>query len=110
MGYFVPPADIDNAVVELRRLDGRRVRTVTGRSCWHPATRWRTLPDGSPEAAPYPHYGIVTVDGVTEVVEHRPDDRFAITDDAELVRMALESIARGECRREPDDDSMPPPK
>lgn len=109
MSYFVPLMDIDNAVIELRRPDGRRVRTITGKSCWHPATRWTKLPDGSFQAAPDPHFVIVTAGGVTDVVEHRSGPGFGMSDDPEILRQALESVARGECRGQPDNDSMPPP-
>jgi hypothetical protein len=57
--------------------------------------------------APYPHYVIITVDGVTEVAEHNKDDRVAFTDDPDVIRQAVDSVRRGECRGTPDVDPAP---
>lgn len=102
--YYVPPAPdlINNTVILMRDRSGRTIETVTGNSCWHPATRWTPNGDGSFTPAPYPHYIIVTVRGAMEVIEHPGmTNRFLVTDDPSVLQQARDSLARGECRREP---------
>jgi hypothetical protein len=104
LSYYVPPAPdlINNTVISMRDRNGRTIQTVTGNSCWHPATKWTSNRDGSFTPAPYPHYIIVTVNGVMEVIEH-PDrtNQFRVSDDASVAQQARNSLAKGECRREP---------
>jgi hypothetical protein len=50
---------------------------------------------------------IITVAGVTEVVEHNGGEGFTLSDDPQLIRQALDSLARGECRGSPDVDPAP---
>jgi len=102
--YYAPPAPdlIDNTVISMRHRSGRTIETVTGPSCWHPATRWTPNRDGSFTPAPYPHYIIVTVGGAMEVIEHPGmTNRFRVSDELSVVQQARDSLARGECRREP---------
>jgi hypothetical protein len=101
--YYAPPAPdlINNTVISMRDRSGRTIETVTGNSCWHPATTWTPNGDGSFTPAAYPHYVIVTVRGAMEVVEHPGmTNQFLVSDDPAVVQQARDSLARGECRRE----------
>jgi hypothetical protein len=52
--------------------------------------------------AALPQYVVVTVDDVTEVFVHAGlNNRVAFTDDPELVQVAVDSVARAECRLVP---------
>ena len=93
---------MNNTVISMKDRHGRTLQTVTGASCWHPATRWTPKGDGTFTPAPYPHYLIVTVDGMMEVVAHPGRNAlFAISDDQGVIQEARESIAKGECRDAP---------
>jgi len=101
--YWGSPFDVDDAEFIMRDLKGNRINRVLGRSCWHPKTCWTPNGDGSFTPAPLPHYIIVTVDGVIEVISHPVlGPVFEVNDDPEVVRQARESLAKGECRKEPD--------
>ena len=95
------PGLFDDTEINIEDKHGRTIQSFTGNSCWHPATRWTPNGDGSFTPAPYPHYMIITVGGDIEVFEHRGTDRFFISDGEDIIRIARESIARGECRHEP---------
>jgi hypothetical protein len=102
LSYYVPPAPVDDTVVSVKDFSGRTLQTVTGVSCWHPATRRTLNGDGTFTPAPLPHYVIVTVNASMEVVVHaHRDNVFSISDDPSVVGQARESIARGECRKTP---------
>jgi hypothetical protein len=96
--YYVPPVPdlIDNTVIYMRDRNGRTFETVTGNSCWHPATRWTPNGDGSFTPAPYPHYTIVTVNGAMEVIEHPGmTDQFLVSDNPLVIEQARDSLAKG---------------
>lgn len=95
--YWTPIADVDDVTVYVKDRSGRRVFNLTGRSCWHPATHW---PMGGP-VAPDPHYVILLVGGIVDVAEHSHND-WRMTDNADILATARESIARKECRHSPD--------
>jgi hypothetical protein len=104
LSYWVSltPGLANDTVITVRNRQGRTLQTVTGNSCWHPETRWTPKGDGTFTPAPYPHYMIVTVNGVMEVVSHPGrNDLFAISDDQAVVTEARESVAKGECRHSP---------
>ena len=84
--------------------DGRPIDRTTGDMCWHPATQWTANADGAFVPAPYPHYMIVSVRGVVEVIEHVAlRGFFTVSDAPAVVDEARASIERGECRQLPDD-------
>jgi hypothetical protein len=51
--------------------------------------------------APDPHYVILVVGGTVDVAEHSRGD-WRMTDNADILAAAKESIARKECRHSPD--------
>jgi hypothetical protein len=51
--------------------------------------------------APEPHYVILIVGGVVDVAEHTGGD-WKMSDNAEILAAARESVANGECRHSPD--------
>ena len=91
-----------NAVVIMRDKTGRTLARVVGQSCWHPATRWVPNPDGKTFTAPFIRHTIITANEIMDVVEHRREPRFYMTDNEKLIQQARESIGRGECRASPD--------
>lgn len=95
--YWTPIADVDDVTVYVKDRNGRSLTNLTGRSCWHPATHW---PDGGP-VAPDPHYVILVVGGIVDVAEHWHGD-WRMTDNADILAAAKESIGRKECRHSPD--------
>jgi hypothetical protein len=76
--------------MELVDHNGRSLASATGQMCWHPAMRDKINDRGGLGADSYPHYIILTVHGITEVVEHRRDSFFSVTDDPTLVAQANE--------------------
>jgi hypothetical protein len=95
--YWAPLFDVDNVTVYVTDRNGRKIVNLTGRSCWHPATHW---PMGGP-VAPEPHYVILIVGSVVDVAEHSRGD-WKMTDNADILATAKDSVARRECRHEPD--------
>ena len=101
--YYTTQGVMDDAVMELVDQNGRSLASATGQMCWHPAMRDKTNDHGGLGQNSYPHYIILTVHGMTEVVEHRRDSFFSVTDDPTLVVQANESMSKGECRKEPSE-------
>jgi hypothetical protein len=99
--YYVPPVRMDDAVLELVTVSGGSLERATGQTCWHPAMHAKTNAQGGLNPDSYPHYVIVVVRGITEVFEHIHGPVFRVTDDEKLVVQAQESVAKGECRKEP---------
>ena len=97
MWYWTPIADVDNVTFYVNDRSGRSVADLTGRSCWHPVTHW---PQGGP-VPPEPHYVILIVQETVDVAEHSRGD-WRMSDNAEILAAAKESIARKECRHSPD--------
>lgn len=96
------PEHVDNTVFYLHRSGGGLVQTITGKRCWHPKTRTTADPDGPSNPQADSDYVVVTVNGLTEVIQHNgTNNRFAISDDPVLIDQALRSVAARECRRSP---------
>jgi hypothetical protein len=101
--YRSSPGSGLRVVFVMQGLDGRPIDRATGGMCWHPATHWTPNPDGAFVPVPYPHYVIVSVRGVVEVIEHVGlRNLFAVSDAGPVVEEALAAIERGECRHLPD--------
>ena len=91
-----------DAEFELKNRWGTSLADVVGRSCWHPRTRYIHNADGTQRPPGGPEFMIVKVTDVVDVVEHNHVPAvFRMSDDPRILREAGESIARGECRREP---------
>jgi hypothetical protein len=99
--YSAALLDIDDVVITLVDTRGWSLATATGRVCWHPAMHEKTNHLGGFDPDSYPHYVIVTANGVTEVIEHSHGPVFRVTDDPILVSQAKDSLSRGECRQNP---------
>jgi hypothetical protein len=101
--YYVPPLSVDDVVMALvDRRHGQTLSKVTGRACWHPQidTIKRSLQGGF-ERGSEPRYTIVRAAGLVEIIDHPiPGPMFRITDDPALVKEAIDSLQRGECRKE----------
>jgi hypothetical protein len=85
MTYYIGLFGGSTANFVLRDHDGRKVAEVEGpvRDS-HPLT---LVPDPGTGPLPYPNYAVVTIDGTTEVIEHRQRGPvFYIADDPELRR------------------------
>jgi hypothetical protein len=82
MTYYTSPLG-STARFVLTNRDGRRLSEVEGRiRDGQPLTLGQ---DSGAGALPYPNYAVVTIDGITEVIEHRRmESVFYITDDAAL--------------------------
>lgn len=82
MTYYTSPFG-SKARFVLSKRDGGRLSEVGGRiRDDQPQTLGQ---DSGVGALPYPNYAVVTIDGITEVIEHRRmEPVFYITDDAAL--------------------------
>ena len=102
--YRSSPVSRLHAEFVLLGPDGRTIDRATGVMCWHPDTQWTANPDGAFVPAPNPHYVIVSVRDVVEVIEHVGlRGLFTVSDAPAVVEEARASIERGECRQLPDD-------
>lgn len=86
MTYFVGLIGGTTANFVLRDSEGHKLVEVEGRvRDDQPLT---LVPDPGTGPLPYPNYAIVTIDGVTEFIEHREKGPlFYVTDDADVRRM-----------------------
>lgn len=98
---YYPPLLPSATVLELLDSNGRAIAHANGRMCWHPAMHDKLNEYGGLNPDSYPHWVIVTVNGLTEVLEHRYSSQFRVVDDVTLVAQAKESVSKGECRKEP---------
>lgn len=91
-----------DAEFELKELSGTTILDLTGPSCWHPRTRYTHNADGTQSPPGGPEFVIVKVRNSVDVVEHgHVPAVFRMSDNPGILREARESIARGECRRDP---------
>ena len=102
LSYYTPPVTTDDAVLTLFDRVGHRIGEVSGKMCWHPRidklkrNEW----GGFDKGVEHPRYVIIRVGEVIEVVDHpAPGSWFRVTDDAEIVKEALDSLKLGECRK-----------
>ena len=86
--YLTPSRQSDDAIVEIQDRQGRRLSSVHGQFCWHPAMQAKKNKFGGFDPDAYPLYAYVKVNGVAEVIEHRKEPVFRISDDADLRRAA----------------------
>ena len=91
--YYVPPHNVDNAVMNLVTLNGKTLSTITGEVCWHPVTTAKRNKHGGFDPDSYPHYVYLRAHGITEVFEHNFGPTFRVKDDPALTRDALQTIA-----------------
>jgi hypothetical protein len=100
--YWSSPFPVNNVTIAVTDLHGRRIASLTAKSCWHPETHW---PTGGP--APRTTYVILVVGEVVDVAEHTDGGsertNWRMSDNAKLLSEARASIARKECRSAPDD-------
>ncbi|MGZ5078425.1 MAG: hypothetical protein ACXWHZ_02640 [Usitatibacter sp.] len=89
--YLTPSQQSDDAVVEIQDRQGRRLSSVHGQFCWHPAMQTKKNKFGGFDPDAYPLYAYVKVNGITEVIEHRKEPVFRISDNVELRRSAAAS-------------------
>jgi hypothetical protein len=101
--YYIPPGSlVDDTVLELVGRNGQVLAEVTGKHCWHPdidrlkRNKWGGFDPDSEE----PRYVIVRVNGIMEVIDHPGGPIFRVTDNPVLVKQAIDSLQRGECRKE----------
>jgi hypothetical protein len=99
LSYYTTQGGIDDAIMELVDHNGRSLASASGQMCWHPAMRDKTNDHGGFDVNLYPFYVIITVHGITEVIEHRMEPFFGVTDDPALAVQANESISKRECRK-----------
>ena len=86
MAYYLVPEGKGSAVFQMLTIDGRKIGEVTAvRSGGEPITvRNGRRVDGA-GGDRYPMYEVLTVKGITEIIEHRRREPFFyITDDAEV--------------------------
>jgi hypothetical protein len=85
MTYYIGVGGGSTANFVLRDRDAGKVAEVEG---WIRDSQPQTLvPDPGTGPLPYPNYAIVTIDGITEVIEHRERGSvFYITDDPDIKR------------------------
>jgi len=86
--YLTPSRQSDDAVVEIQDRQGRRLSSVHGQFCWHPTMQTKKNKFGGFDPDAYPLYAYVTVNGIVEVIEHRKEPIFRISDNVELRRSA----------------------
>lgn len=72
------------AVFTLRDSSGKTIEKVTGKLHGNGSLQRRVKQSGFPEG--YPLYEIVTVDGITEIIEHRKMEPIFYISDAPAVR------------------------
>jgi hypothetical protein len=78
------------AKFELVDRSGRVLQTVEAQTCWHPDTLRKKNQYGGWDPDSSPHYVYFKWHGVLELVEHRPEPRFRISDDRKLRGIAAE--------------------
>jgi hypothetical protein len=69
---------------------GRVLESVESETCWHPDTLRKRNAYGGWNPDTYPHYVYFKHNGVLELLEHRGEPQFWISDDANLRRIAAE--------------------
>jgi hypothetical protein len=85
MTYYIGLLGGSTARFVLRDHNGRQLAEVEGRI--RDSQPQTLVPDPGTGSLPYPNYAIVTIDGITEVIEHRERGTvFYITDDPEVRR------------------------
>jgi hypothetical protein len=73
------------AKASLARRSGRTLSIAKGTCNWHPAMMKKTNSHGGFDPDAYPTYEVVTMNGITEVIEHRAmEPVFYVTDDPSL--------------------------
>lgn len=95
--YLTPSRQSDDAIVEIQDREGRRLLSVHGQFCWHPAMQTKKNKFGGFDPDAYPLYAYVKVNGIVEVIEHRREPVFRLSDDPDLRRIAsaTESCDKG---------------
>ncbi len=69
--YYSSPFNTDNAVLLAKDNNGKTIIKVSGKSEFHSETLKKRNSSGGYNRDSYPHYVIITINGVTEVIEHR---------------------------------------
>jgi hypothetical protein len=79
--------------------NGHVLATFESQTCWHPETLRKKNIHGGYNPDSYPHYVYFLKDGMVEVVEHRGEPKFRVSDNVELKQAALRV---GKCLRSTD--------
>ena len=87
--YFTPAQGKADAALEMTDTHGKVLRSIPVEACWHPVMEGKKNKYGGFDPDTYPHYRYVRAKGEVEVIEHRREPVFRVSDDPALRRQAI---------------------